>query len=734
MNEAFAELADAYLEGALDEQQAERLLAYLRDSPAATEHLQALAAIDAGLRQIVGPRRDALACRRGVLARIHALGRERPLRAAVERRIAESLRTPRRGARAQRRRRFAPGARWLAGASLAAGIIAALSLLMPSRTVPPAHLGDAPTPALIESAQGWVTVERGERTETMVTGSALLAGDLLATGEDAEAAIRLADGTLLRLARAGLLRIAAPDGARARLERGELSAEVSPQAPDAPAVLSTPGASIRVLGTAFAVAVKGGATDLRVTKGVVALHGDDGRDWRVAAGESLRLVADRTERTVALPVRRRPGDPWHQAAARTLQGLVDYTPGQAPPLDRWAGRSDRSLSTNGGFRVERDAGRWWAVDPEGHPLLLLGVSNLHPALRAADPGLAAMGGMAGWADATTALLGGHGFNVLGTSSDTTPLAASLAKHGQHATTVVEAAIADRFATAYLRQHTALGDSAETHDCIQGLAPLLPGFAAYLSAWERERTNGDAVAACVTDLNRFTADWGVLRHLAERDADIRRALSERLAARDRDLGKAGAADLAALRHDCMAAYRDLVYPAVRRTLPHALLLGQVLGLSALADRDVVATLVSGVDAVPIHLIGQFPEDSAPLTRAYESCHRPLWVHGFYAKAADSGLPNQNGVGLEVPSQAERARFYQHVTLALLESRVVIGWQWFRYQDAGEGTLRSLADCNSNKGIVDAHMRPYTTLLDAMAELNRNAYGLIDYFDRRAAAAP
>ena len=34
-HDAFAVLADAYLDGSLDEEQAERLLAYLRDSPVA---------------------------------------------------------------------------------------------------------------------------------------------------------------------------------------------------------------------------------------------------------------------------------------------------------------------------------------------------------------------------------------------------------------------------------------------------------------------------------------------------------------------------------------------------------------------------------------------------------------------------------------------------------------------------------------------------------------------------
>ena len=116
MNGSFAELADAYFDGSLDEAQAERLLGYLRESPAAATHLRALAAVDAGLRGLAGQRAAPAAIRRGVLARLAATGRSRDFRAAVERQLAVAAPVRRRRAMRGRRPGWATGVRALAAA------------------------------------------------------------------------------------------------------------------------------------------------------------------------------------------------------------------------------------------------------------------------------------------------------------------------------------------------------------------------------------------------------------------------------------------------------------------------------------------------------------------------------------------------------------------------------------------------------------------------------------------
>ena len=113
----------------------------------------------------------------------------------------------------------------------------------------------------------------------------------------------------------------------------------------------------------------------------------------------------------------------------------------------------------------------------------------------------------------------------------------------------------------------------------------------------------------------------------------------------------------------------------------------------------------------------------------------------AKAIDSGLANTRGAGWTVATQQDRADFFQTYTLRLLECKNFIGWHWFQYIDNDphpevifkeDGkTWRDQSSIDANKGIVDNYHRPYETLRDAMAEINKNVYRLIDHFDAKYA---
>jgi hypothetical protein len=84
---------------------------------------------------------------------------------------------------------------------------------------------------------------------------------------------------------------------------------------------------------------------------------------------------------------------------------------------------------------------------------------------------------------------------------------------------------------------------------------------------------------------------------------------------------------------------------------------------------------------------------------------------------------------VPTQEDRGLFYQNYALDLLESKICIGWQWFRYQDNDPGNTKvDASNLNANKGIVNNDYEPYEPLLEKMKELNTQVYSLIDYFDR------
>jgi hypothetical protein len=110
-------------------------------------------------------------------------------------------------------------------------------------------------------------------------------------------------------------------------------------------------------------------------------------------------------------------------------------------------------------------------------------------------------------------------------------------------------------------------------------------------------------------------------------------------------------------------------------------------------------------------------------------RPVIITEFYAKGADSGFANTTGAGWLVETQKDRARFYQNFLLSMLESKMCVGWDWFKYMDNDPEDLSTdPSNRDSNKGIVKIDYEPYQELLDGMREFNREVYALTDYFDR------
>jgi hypothetical protein len=84
---------------------------------------------------------------------------------------------------------------------------------------------------------------------------------------------------------------------------------------------------------------------------------------------------------------------------------------------------------------------------------------------------------------------------------------------------------------------------------------------------------------------------------------------------------------------------------------------------------------------------------------------------------------------VKSQHDRGLFYQNFTLGLLESKVCVGWHWFKYGDNDPSEPNTdPSNRDANKGIVNFRYESYPALLEAMQMLNERVYSLVNYFDR------
>jgi hypothetical protein len=96
--------------------------------------------------------------------------------------------------------------------------------------------------------------------------------------------------------------------------------------------------------------------------------------------------------------------------------------------------------------------------------------------------------------------------------------------------------------------------------------------------------------------------------------------------------------------------------------------------------------------------------------------------------DAGLANTSGAGFTVNTQQDRGYAYQHFCLNLLNSKLCVGWHYFKYQD-NDPTAKKVdpSNADSNKGLLNNEFQFYDPLVKLMKEFNDNKYELVHYLE-------
>lgn len=316
-----------------------------------------------------------------------------------------------------------------------------------------------------------------------------------------------------------------------------------------------------------------------------------------------------------------------------------------------------------------------------------------------------------WAVFTRDLLRAHAFNGYGgwtdreaVGSDPLPYTLSLNFVGDFA------------------QQLKLTRKATGHIGFQGDVPPVfhPDFPAWCERYAARRLNGmDADAALVGVFSDnelpFHADL-LEKALALDEANpamepLRRHAREWLAARG---GKVTDDDRSAYLEEFARHYFQSVRSALAKTLPNHLFLGCRFHGRILRHREVFRAARGLVDVVSVNIYNVWTPNAELIASWHADSGAPVLVTEFYAKGADTGLPNTTGAGWLVPTQEDRGAFYRNFVLGLLDSPSVVGWHWFKYRDSA----------GTNQGIVNSAYEPYPPLLDAMRAVNAIAYPLAE----------
>lgn len=425
-------------------------------------------------------------------------------------------------------------------------------------------------------------------------------------------------------------------------------------------------------------------------------------------------------------------EPPRSFPTRRVVDLPGFTPSAArDALSRWGGLASRRLGAGTGFfRVQRDADRWWLVDPDGHPFFHLAVNSVSPATRfgSAAAFREKFGTEERWAAETAKMLKELGFNGTGSWSATALLR-------QPPERVVYTQIWN-FMSSYGRKRGGTFQQ-PGHTGYPGGAIFVfdPEFETFCDEHARQLT---ATASDPWLLGHFTDNEMPLGakvldgYLGLPGTDHgHRAARAWLAAR----GASPESLTDALREEFRAhvadRYFEIVTRAIRKYDPNHLVLGSRFYGSEKDSEAVFRAAGKHIDVVAVNTYSEWSPRTDRFRNWARWSGRPVLSTEWYAKGEDTGMPNRSGAGFTVATQQERGWFYQNFTLGLLETGVVVGWHWFKYMDNDPSdTTVDPSNRDSNKGMLTIQYDPYRPLTDAMRELNVNAYRLARYFDSRA----
>ncbi len=444
------------------------------------------------------------------------------------------------------------------------------------------------------------------------------------------------------------------------------------------------------------------------------------------------------------------------------------------PKTRWGGISDGSSQPDGYFRVAKRDGTFWLVDPDGGRFISKGVNTVRfdqdriqnsDRIPYAEACAAKYGSKAAWRAGVARRLALWGFNTLGAWSDEevanagpSPLALapnlnlgmSFAwQKNEKAAPADELYFPDVFDPDFERHvqrnaQALCGQRREERNILgwfidnelrwgpdwRGPDELLvlflqmpdasPGRNAAVE-WQRER---------YSDFKSFNATWHTLAdswdafgRLPRIDSPYQRRPIYQRNPRDEDAANRADPARAAFMADCDAfaalvaeRYFALTCAAIKAADPHHLLLGS--RFAYVPPAGVIDAAARHADLISINC---YDVDASHTIDAYAATGKPCLVGEFSFRGADSGLPNTNGGGPLVATQAERATHFRHYVTAALRKPTLVGYHWFEHADQpAEG--RCLDGENSNFGTVTINDRVYDELTQVMTDVNTKAEGL------------
>ncbi len=422
------------------------------------------------------------------------------------------------------------------------------------------------------------------------------------------------------------------------------------------------------------------------------------------------------------------GGKWEAKPTTVLDDIADFRPADVK-LDRFGGLSDVSLGKPSGFfRVSHEKDRWALVDPDGNFFYSVGVNSVNTGGSKGEPNLVSKyKNKENWATETSKMLRGDGFNTLGCWSDYE----SFTNEGSR----MPYAVQMNFASAYAKKKRvtvpAFGHTGFPNECM----PIFdPEFAPFCQ--ERARDMATKLKDDPWLFGYFTDNELPFRNEAMKlYLELPEADAGHLAAKKWQTEHPDDKDGKQFSEHVAETYFATVCDALRKADPNHLIIGSRFHGRVTNFDQVFRAAGRHLDVISVNYYHAWSPDYAKTAKWAQWSGRPYLVTEWYAMTADADVEVTHGAGFIVKTEADQGHFYQNFTLGLALDANCVGWHWFKYSDSSVSPDSDEAPKPTvHKGVVNAEFLPYPKLTQMMAELNKQVYPLLEYFNRKGKPAP
>ncbi len=423
---------------------------------------------------------------------------------------------------------------------------------------------------------------------------------------------------------------------------------------------------------------------------------------------------------------------WKEHKTRTINNLSGLENFNEPGLSLSGGRKDIKTDATGFFYTKKINNRWWLIDADGYQFIHKGIVTLKPgsSKNQVKEAVKKYGSELKWLEETSNLLYDNGFNGAGNWSDADLLLQSLAKP-------IVYTRGFNFMSSYGKKRGGTfqqpGHTGYPKDLIFVFDPEFEKFCDEEAKKASSFKNEKYLLGYFSDNEMPFPDDALDRYLTLDKNDPGFVASEAWLKTFR--GNNNSLNITSDEREAFLTfmsdkYFSIVSSALKKYDPNHMYLGCRFHGEALKKKALFISAGKYMGAVSVNYYNVWTPKMESLANWEKWSGKPVIITEWYTKAEDSKMKNVTGAGWIVPTQKDRGLFYQNFTLALLESKVCVGWHWFKYQDNDpEDKTADPSNIDANKGIMTNSFEPYQPLLDEMKKVNTKVYSIIDYFDKK-----